>query len=147
MFVVRKMPLNISSSFRIFIARFDDTSKENWIYSKDYVDLEDYKLYVTSFYFSVTTIVTVGYGDITAISAGEKIVCVFLMIIGVVAFSFATGALSSIITNYDSTEARLKEKFATLNEIKEEYKISSTLFNKLIKSIKYDHSKKQKDAL
>ena len=137
----------IFAFIRIFIARFDETSKENWIYSKDYVDLEDYKLYVTSFYFSVTTIVTVGYGDITAISAGEKIMCVFLMIIGVVAFSFATGALSSIITNYDSSEARLKEKFATLNEIKEEYKISSTLFNKLIKSIRYDHSKKQKDAL
>lgn len=137
----------IFAFIRIFIARFDEISKENWIYSKDYVDLEDYKLYVTSFYFSVTTIVTVGYGDITAISAGEKIMCVFLMIIGVVAFSFATGALSSIITNYDSSEARLKEKFATLNEIKEEYKISSTLFNKLIKSIRYDHSKKQKDAL
>lgn len=59
--------------------------------------MEDYELYVTSFYFSVTTIVTVGYGDITAISAGEKIVAVILMITGVIAFSFATGALSSII--------------------------------------------------
>ncbi len=59
--------------------------------------MEDYELYVTSFYFSVTTIVTVGYGDITAISSGEKIVAVILMITGVIAFSFATGALSSII--------------------------------------------------
>lgn len=61
------------------------------------MDYEDYELYVTSFYFSVTTIVTVGYGDITAVSVGEKIMCVFLMITGVIAFSFATGALSSII--------------------------------------------------
>ncbi len=56
---------------------------------------------MTSFYFSVTTIVTVGYGDITAISPGEKIVCVLLMIIGVIGFSFATGALSSMIANMD----------------------------------------------
>lgn len=82
---------------RIFIAKFDDYSKENWIYNKGYVDFEDYELYVTSFYFSVTTVVTVGYGDITAISVGEKIVAVFLMITGVIAFSFATGALASII--------------------------------------------------
>ena len=55
------------------------------------------ELYVTSFYFTTTTILTVGYGDITPISITEKILCIFLMIIGVVSFSFATGALSSII--------------------------------------------------
>ena len=76
--------------------------------------MNNYDLYVTSFYFSVTTIVTVGYGDITAISSGEKIVAVFLMITGVIAFSFATGALSSIIANIDQSEAMLKEKMATL---------------------------------
>jgi Ion channel len=40
---------------------------------------------------------TVGYGDITSQSILEKIICCMLMIIGVIAFSFATGALSSII--------------------------------------------------
>lgn len=69
------------------------------------------------------------------------------MITGVVAFSFATGALSSIISNYDSTEAKLKEKMATLNDIQGEYKINDDLFNKLVKTIKYDHSKKSKDVL
>jgi hypothetical protein len=59
----------------------------------------------------------VGYGDITAISASEKILAVFLMIFGVVAFSFATGALSSIIANIDQSEAILKEKMSTLSEI------------------------------
>lgn len=44
-----------------------------------------------------------------------------LMIIGVVSFSFATGALSSIIQNYDSSEAKLKEKIETLNDIREQY--------------------------
>ena len=106
-----QIPTNI---FRIFIAKFDESSKENWIYIKDFGDMTNYDLYVTSFYFSVTTIVTVGYGDITAISSTEKIVAVFLMIIGVIAFSFATGALSSIIANLDQSEAILKEKMATL---------------------------------
>ena len=82
---------------RIFIARYDSESKENWIYSKGYVDLPDWELYMTSFYFTITTIVTVGYGDITAVSIIEKIVAVFLMITGVIAFSFATGTLASII--------------------------------------------------
>jgi hypothetical protein len=79
--------------------------------------MDDYNLYVTSFYFSITTIVTVGYGDITPLNASEKILACFLMIFGVIAFSFATGALSSIISNIDQSEALLKEKMTTLTEI------------------------------
>ena len=58
-----------------------------------------------------------GYGDITAYNLMEQIFCIVLMMIGVVSFSFATGALSSILTNLDSKEAALKEKIATLNDI------------------------------
>lgn len=61
------------------------------------------ELYSAAFYFTVTTIVTVGYGDITAQNVGERWVAVLLMLIGVIAFSFGTGALSSIIANYDSS--------------------------------------------
>ena len=139
--------VHIIACFWVFIAKFDENSKDNWIYNKDYVDYEDYELYVTSFYFSVTTIVTVGYGDITAISVGEKIVAVIFMITGVIAFSFATGALSSIISSYDSTEAKLKEKLATLNDISAEYRLDDDLYNRLVKNIRYDHSRKQKDVL
>jgi len=71
-------------------------------------DLPDWELYISSFYFTVTTIVTVGFGDIHAYSPGEMIICIFLMLIGVISFSFATGSLSSIISNYDSSQAKLK---------------------------------------
>ena len=69
------------------------------------------------------------------------------MLLGVVSFSFITGSLSSIITSYDSSEATLKEKIAILNNIQKEYKVENDLFNKLAKTIKYDHSKSQKDTL
>ncbi len=69
------------------------------------------------------------------------------MVVGVISFSYATGALASIITSYDSKEALLKEKISTLNEITSEYDLDIDLFNKLAKTIKYDHSKKQKDIL
>ena len=62
-------------------------------------------------------------------------------------FSFATGALSSIISNYDSSEAKLKEKISTLNSIQSEYKIELSLYNKCVKTVHYDHSRKQKDFI
>jgi Ion channel len=56
-------------------------------------------------YFTVTTVLTVGYGDITAYSIAEKVFCIFLMLIGVISFSFATGTLSSLITSIDERDA------------------------------------------
>ena len=119
----------------------------NWIYQKGLDDVDKTELYVTAFYFTVTTLVTVGYGDISAYSLEEKIFAVFLMLLGVVSFSFATGTIASIITSYDSQEAVLKEKIATLNDMQVEYDLDIHLFNKLAKTIKYDHAKKKRDML
>jgi len=102
---------------------------------------------VTSFYFTVTTVLTVGYGDIHAYSVIEKLLCIALMIIGVIAFSFATGALASIISSYDLTEAKLKEKLSVLNQIHHDHKLDSELYNKLVRTVKYDHSRKSKDVI
>jgi len=63
--------------------------------------LDDGHLYLASFYFIMTTITTVGFGDIAATNATEAICAIFIMIIGVLAFSFASGSLSSIMGNYD----------------------------------------------
>lgn len=87
------------------------------------MDVDNSELYVTAFYFTVTTLVTVGYGDITAYSFEEKVFAIFLMLLGVVSFSFATGTIASIITSYDSHEAVLKEKIATLNDMQIEYDV------------------------
>ena len=72
---------------------------ESWI--DPYKELPDEALYLTSFYFAVTTITTVGCGDITGSNTMERGISVVVMLIGVISFSFATGALSSIMQNYD----------------------------------------------
>lgn len=125
----------------VFAARFDPTNKMTWIYQGGMIDYPDWQLYIAAIYFTVTTIVTVGFGDIHAYNYGEQIISIFLMLIGVISFSFATGALSSIISNYDSSQAKLKEKIAILNEIKHDYKISPDLYDELMKTLKYDHKK------
>ena len=58
-------------------------------------------LYLTSFYFTISTITTVGYGDISGQNTIERSMGILIMLIGVMAFSFATGSLSSILQNYD----------------------------------------------
>ncbi|TNV85871.1 hypothetical protein FGO68_gene14280 [Halteria grandinella] len=132
----------------IFVAKMDDdSSKANWIYIKDMVDENDQDVYVTALYFTVTTLVTVGYGDITPQSSQEKIFCMVIMIIGIVTFSYMTGSLSSIIQSIDSNEAHIQEKITVLNNLAQDYDLDVGLFRKLVKNIKYDHSRKQKDMV
>ena len=68
-------------------------------------------------YWTVTTITTVGYGDISGGTPIEHIFCIFIMLIGVMAFSFAGGSVASFLESYDSQNAIYKEKLAVLNRI------------------------------
>lgn len=51
------------------------------------------------FYFVVVTLTTVGYGDVTPHTHNEKIITMFLIIIGVFVFSTITAAISSYLTD------------------------------------------------
>ena len=102
--------------------------------------MDQVELYVTSYYFTVTTIMTVGYGDITAQSLGEKLLAILLMLIGVIAFSFATGSISNMIANADTAEDKLRQKMDILKELNVEYGIDNSLYNKVVKALKYGYT-------
>lgn len=90
---------------------------------------------MVSFYFVVTTVTTVGYGDINPVNGIERFFCIILLFIGVMTFSFASGALSSIITNYDSHQLGMKNKLKTLEKIKDKYKLTPALATELEASV------------
>jgi hypothetical protein len=68
-------------------------------------------------YWTITTITTVGYGDISGSTPIEKSFCILIMVIGVIGFSFQSATLASIIQNYDNQNALYKEKLMVLNQI------------------------------
>ena len=67
------------------------------------------------------------------------------MLMGVIAFSFMNGALSNIISNYDTTNAIYQEKVVILNRIHRDFKLPENLYVRLIKSLQYVHQKSMED--
>jgi len=61
-------------------------------------NLSNSELYAISFYWTITTITTVGYGDISATNYTEYWFSSFIMVIGVISFSLANGSLSLILS-------------------------------------------------
>ena len=70
-------------------------------------EIPDEVLYESAAYFVMTTVTTVGYGNLVPVTANERLFCMFLLVIGVIAFSFATASLSSIFTNVDDRDAAI----------------------------------------
>jgi len=62
---------------------------------------DDYTKMIISCYFSLTTLSTVGYGDLYPISTREMIVGIIVMLLGIVFFSHIMGSFIEIISNYD----------------------------------------------
>ena len=57
---------------------------------------------IISLYFALTTLSTVGYGDITPISRIERVTAVIVMMCGVAFFSYIMGNFIEIISNIHS---------------------------------------------
>mmetsp|Transcript_13173 Transcript_13173/g.11253 ORF Transcript_13173/g.11253 Transcript_13173/m.11253 type:complete len:204 (+) Transcript_13173:517-1128(+) len=52
-------------------------------------------------YFALTTLSTVGYGDLAPQSNVEKIFGIIIMILGIALFSYIMGNFNDVLTNYD----------------------------------------------
>lgn len=56
-------------------------------------------IYANAFYFILTTITTVGYGDISGNTSREFVFSMFVEFIGLTFFSLLTGTISNMLSN------------------------------------------------
>ena len=75
-------------------------------------DRHDYfgTIYPNAFYFILTTITTVGYGDISGSTSREYIFTMFVEFIGLTFFSLLTGTISNMLTNEQSFESLINAR-------------------------------------
>lgn len=118
-----------------------DEYQDTWIVRLNYADETDTVVYIASMYFVLTTFTTVGFGDINAVTLAERTYCIALSLIGAVSYSFAVSSLSSMLSALDTRSAQLRERMATLNQMKRQYRLSFDLYRRLKGALKYDYSK------
>lgn len=135
--------VHLAACFYFFIGTFASDERDSWYFQRDIQDDNNFDLYITCLYFVFTTITTVGFGDISGGTSEERIFCIVLMILGVLAFSFTTSSLSTLITNMDSRSAKLKSRLAQLNALNTKHNLSLRLYHKIEKVLKFDHSKSE----
>ena len=112
-------------------------TKHAWF---DLLDLREASLgeqYVTTIYWTFTTLATVGYGDITPINTSERIVTVVVMILGATVFGYIVANVSTLMGSLDVTSTRMNERIAEVTEYLTEKNAPSQLSDAIIKHVKY----------
>lgn len=136
---------HISACIWYFIAKLQNFSPESWVYRLGYLDQSYFDLYILSVYWTLTTVTTVGYGDVSSCSTPERFYNLFMMAFGVLMYSFAIGSLTTIVANLDAKSAEVNLKLAILGSLKSEFKIDEEIFQKVRKCIKFDMYKIKTD--
>ena len=130
--------VHIAGCFWFFAARLYDFEPDTWVSRCGYRDSDTWSKYLASIYWAVTTVTTVGYGDISGKTDLEMILCVIWMFIGVGFYSFTIGSLSSFLTSIDTRESVLSAKMAAIQEFAKETGISPECKLKIRNAIRYN---------
>ena len=87
------------------------------------------RMYLYSWYFSLATITSIGYGDVSAssLNATEQFVCCMIMLIGAVMFSFLVGSFCALANSLSPNTAQFRFDLSDLNAIMSRENISSEL--------------------
>lgn len=138
---------HLSTCIWYFVAKMENLSPDSWVVRLGYIDDTNFQIYILSFYWTLTTVTTVGYGDISAGTTPERIYNLFIMSFGVLMYSFAIGSLSSIVAALDQKTAEMNQKLQVLASIKKEYHLDKTIYDKVRKVLKFDLSRNQREKM
>ena len=75
----------------------------------------DGETYLEAFYWTVTTLTTIGYGDITPAEPVQFIFVIVIMLIGAAIYGFIIGNIANIIANIDVAKSQFRERVETVD--------------------------------
>jgi len=131
------------------LSSYTEDDKDNWLNFNDLKDKEPKKIYITSWYFMISTMTTVGFGDYFPISTIEKIFIIALMMVSSLIFGYVISTMGSIMSqiNFEAQEKTLD--IAVINEFMRQKKIPKVLSMKIRNYLAYAldaaHSKLKKE--
>ena len=103
--------------------------------------------YISSLYFIITTMSSVGYGDIVCVSFAERIFQIFLLGFGLIVYSFIITKFGNYIKEENKLKIILEEKQNYLEELRQYYpKMSFKLYFKIRNYLTNKYKKKKNSS-
>ena len=123
-------------------------SYPNWITHTNLINKTFFEKYIASFYFMITTMTTVGYGDIVCISFIEKIYHIFLLVIGTLLYTFLVSKLGNYLRDDSHEQIKLSKDLNILENIRITHpQMPFKLYNKIKSHLLSIFNKRKKTGI
>jgi len=93
--------------------------------------------YINAVYWTITTLTTVGYGDILPVNNPQKIYSMFVQVLGFGVFGFLIGTIASVLMKKDPAKAKYHENIENLASLMHYRTIPLQLRNRIVEFYTY----------
>ena len=135
--------LHILACIWIYISRL--SPGENWTLNLPKKDMNKTSLYLTSIYFSMVSVFTVGYGDILPNSFIERCYSLFLLVLSLGINTYAVSFLENLVDLGNENSLKLERKIEFLQNLAINYKINYNLYEQILNFLKYKNKLKAEE--
>ncbi|CAD7959669.1 unnamed protein product [Amoebophrya sp. A120] len=111
------------------ISSMTDQEKQQFLHADD--PCLEFSVYVIALHWSVMTITSIGYGDVTPTHWNEYLTCVIVMFIASFSWAYVMGNACSVIMNMDPVRVEFEQSMDQLNSMMKEQLVPPTLQRKL----------------
>ena len=130
--------LHFCSCYFIFLGR---NVHPGWIVKCNLDSYSFHHIYIASLYYVMTTLTTVGYGDIIVVTQYERFYQILLLIVGTCAYSWILTFISNYIKKKNEKYIDFENKLNILGEIKISYpNLNNDLYEKILRYLHYNKS-------
>ncbi|GMH57191.1 hypothetical protein TrLO_g1723 [Triparma laevis f. longispina] len=98
--------------------------------------------YTSAIYWTIATMMAVGYGDIYACNSNERIYSIFAQLVGAVAFGTLIATVNILVASADPASRAYKEKMGEVKAYLQERHVPAGLAKEVRAAVKYYMSKK-----
>ena len=107
-----------------YLAGFPENS---WVAKEGIVDSDPATQYIRALYWVVTTVVTVGYGDITPANNYEYVFAIAVVLLGAFMYAFIIGNIANLLRNLDADRAQYFRRVEAIGAYLDECRIPPRL--------------------
>lgn len=129
----------------VFVDRYEYPSVDSWIVDYGQVDSANFDIYVSACYWAITTLATVGYGDIVPGNTLGRVYNSTVMLLGVVFYSYIIGTVTGVLGDLDRRQGKLTSRLSALQDISSQFQISKKFFLQLKSALEQDQYRARKD--
>ena len=78
-------------------------------------NLQSAPLYIRAFYWTITTLTTIGYGDIVPTEPAQTVFVIFIELLGAAMYGMIIGNIANLIANIDIAKSQYRDKLDKIN--------------------------------